>query len=172
MLILSFKVDIQYIVEAYMLAFNSSTTLKGYHGFFPASSDSFTQHKPPGCLHVQRQGISQLCTHTQCHKWGSGHAYQTKSRRPPSHLSPIPDMLIPTVVAGRRGGDRLEVSASRCEHAVRPCQKTAIREGLERKQLLLWGGIWEEGKNFEEIAYPLLPSMCYDSMAFKGWSQT
>lgn len=82
-------------------------------------------------------------------------------------------MLIPAVVAGRRGRDRLEVSVSRCAHAVSPCQETAIREGLERKQLLFWGfGEGDiEGKKLEEIAYPLLPSICCGVMALKGWLQ-
>lgn len=94
-------------------------------------------------MHRGRESAS--CAHTlNATSEGRDTHFRLKGRRPPAHLSPIPDMLIPAVVAGRRGGDRLEVSVSRCVHAVRPCQKTAIRECLERKQLL-FGGIWKRG---------------------------
>ena len=137
------------------------------------SAYSFTQHtnlraaprsrgrrESASCAHTLNATSEERDTHVGL-----------KGRRPPSHLSPIPDMLIPAVVAGGRGGDRLEVSGSRCAHAVRPRQQSAIREGLERKQLP-FGGFGEregdiEGNNLEEIAYPLLPPICYDRMI--GW---
>ncbi len=104
------------------------------------STSSFFSHN----THMHRGRESTSCAHTfNTTSEGQDTHVRLKGHRPPSHLSPIPDMLIPAVVAGRRGGDRLEVSVSRCAHAVRPCQKTAIREGLERKQLLFWG-IWRE----------------------------
>lgn len=109
------------------------------------SSCSFTQHTNLQAARMLRGRESASCAHTlNATSEGRDTHVRLKSHRPPSHLSPIPDLLIPTVVAGRRGGDRLEVSVSRCAHAVRPCQKTAIREGLERGQLL-FGGIWGEG---------------------------
>lgn len=42
------------------------------------------------------------------------------------------------------------------------------------KAAAVWGDLEEgdiEGTDLEKIAYPLLPSMCYDRMAFKGWLQ-
>ena len=124
-------------------------------------------HTDLGAAHMLRVRESASCAHTlNATSEGRDTYVGLKGRRPPSHLSPIPDKLIPAVVAGRRGGDRLEVSVSRCAHAVRPCQETAIREGLESKQLLFffWGG----GYHLEEIAYPLLPSICYDRMELRG----
>lgn len=88
-------------------------------------------------------------------------------------FSSISDMLIPTAVADKHGRDRLEVSVGRCVHAVRPCQKTAIREGLAVKQLLFWGILQRwifVGYILEKIAYPLLPPICQDRMEFKGCS--
>lgn len=81
-------------------------------------------------------------------------------------------MLIPAVVAGRHGGDKLEVSVSRCVHAVGLCQKSAIREGLERKQLL-FGGFGERGILKGIIWERLLIHSCHLSvmMALKGWLQ-
>lgn len=118
---------------------------------------------------------SASCAHTlAATSEGRDVHVRLKGRRPPSHLSPIPDRLIPAVVAGGRGRDRLEVSVSRCAHAVRRCQETAIREGLERKQLL-GRGFGERGilgGRSWEIAYPLLPPICYDLMASEGRLQT
>ena len=54
----------------------------------PPVSVSRHTHRPRGCSHAPSQGIRQLCTHAQCHKWGTGHVCRTK--RPPSSLSLIP----------------------------------------------------------------------------------
>lgn len=117
--------------------------------------------KPPGCLIAQRQGITQLCTQSQRHKWGTGHACQTKGSRPPSHLSSIPDMLIPTVVAGRHGRDRLEVRVSRCVYAVRPLPENCNQRGFGKRGSCCFGGWWGGGgEGFEKkIPYPILPSI-------------
>lgn len=42
-------------------------------------------------------------------------------------------------------------------------------EKVWRERSCCFGRIWEERKNLEEVAYPLLPPICYDSMAFKSW---
>ena len=103
----------------------------------------FLSYKPPGHFHAPcRESAS--CAHTfgGTSQERDGH-FLLECSRSPSHSSPIPDMLIPAVVASRHGGDRLAVSVSRCAHAARLCQKTAIREGLERTQLLLVGDLGE-----------------------------
>lgn len=112
---------------------------------FSTSGCSLTQHTNFQAAHMHRGRESASCAHTlSATSEGRDTHVRLKGRRPHSQLSPIPDMLIPAVVAGRRGGDRLEVSVSRCVHAVRPCQKSEIREGLQRQQLL-FGGFGERG---------------------------
>lgn len=75
-------------------------------------------------------------------------------------------MLIPTVVAGRRTRDKLEVSVSRCVFAVRACQKTAIREGWVREAAAGLGGFEREG-----ILKRLLTHSCHLSVQLlpNGW---
>lgn len=128
----------------------------------PALGCSFTTNLQ--AVHSHRGWESASCAHTlNATSEGQDTYFRLKGGRPPSHLSPIPDMLIPAIVAGGHGWDRLEVSVSRCVHAVRPCQKTAIREGLERKQLL-FGGIWKRGILKKLIWQRLLIHSCHLSV--------
>lgn len=136
------------------------------------SGQVFTPHTDLRAAHMLRVRESTSCAHTlNATSEGRDTYVGLKGRLPPSHLSPIPDKLIPAVVAGRRGGDRLEVSVSRCAHAVRPCQETAIREGLESKQLLgisfffLGGGGVLEGIIWRR----LLINSCHLSVMI-GWN--
>lgn len=93
-------------------------------------------------------GGAASCAHTlDATSERRGTHVRLKGRRPHSHLSPLPDMLIPAVVAGGHRGDGSEVSESRCVHAAGPCQKSAIRDGLERKQLLFWWDLGREGRD-------------------------
>lgn len=128
------------------------------HLRFPRNTHTHTRQPPHGWACAS-------CAHTrsQRHQRGTERARRTTSSgRAASHLSPIPDMLIPAVEAGRRGGDRLEVSVSRCAHAVGPCQKTAIREGFGGEQLLFLGGL--EGRMWKG----LLIRSCHLSASL-GW---
>lgn len=111
-----------------------------------ASGCSFTQlthmHRNLWAASMHRGRESASCAHTLNATSERRNAHvRLRGCRPPSLLSPMPDMLIPTVAAGRRGKDRLEVSVSRCAHAVMQSEKGW------RSSSCCFGGIWEEGAN-------------------------
>jgi len=69
-------------------------------------------------------------------------------------------MVIPTVVAGRHGRDRLEVRVSRCEHAVEPLPENCNQRVFGERGSCGLGGIWGE-EEFRKITHQLLPSIFY-----------
>lgn len=111
-------------------------------------SSELLSHSPAILLaaHIHGGRESASCAHTlSATSEGRGTHFRLRGRHPPSHLSFIPDMLIPAVVVGKRGE---EIDWRSAWAGVRMPSSSARGPQSEKvwsESSCCCGGIWEKG---------------------------